>query len=68
MCAVPDTSVIHIQIEEYWKIMNFDNHNVSSKEVFNKQWGVNSLKAVEAEIMLDILEFLNKSTTSQLEG
>ena len=48
--------------------MNFDNHTVKSKEIFNKEWSVNRPKAVEAAIMLDMLEFLKESTTPQLEG
>ena len=46
------------QIGGYWKIVDFGNHAVASKETFNKEWSVNIPKAVEAAIMLDMLEFV----------
>ena len=56
------------QLGGHWKIVNFDNHAVSSKDTFNKEWSVNSPKAAEAATMLGILDFVKESTMSQLEG
>ena len=52
----------------HWKIMNFYNPTIKSKEIFNKEWSVNRPKAVEAAIMLDMLEFLKELISPQLEG
>ena len=49
------------------KIVNFDNHTVASKETSNKEWDVDSPKAVEAAIILDMLDFAKELTMSQLE-
>ena len=51
-----------------WKIVNFDNHAVTSMEMFNKEWDVNSPKSTKATIMIDMLEFAKESKTSQLKG
>ena len=66
--TVTDASAMNNQMGEFWKIVYFDNHAVTSKEIFNKEWGVNSPKSTEAAIILNILEFVKESTTSQLEG
>ena len=58
VCAVTDVSEMHNQIGGHYKIVNFENNTVASKELFNKQWGVRSPKAVEDVIMLNMLDFL----------
>ena len=59
---------MHNQMGGHWKILNFENQIFISKETFNKKWDVNSLKAAEDAIMLDMLEFVNELTSSQLKG
>ena len=66
--AVADTSVMNNQMGWCWKIVNFENQIVINKETLNKKWRVNSPKAMEAAIILDMLEFAKESTSSQLEG
>ena len=48
--------------------MNFENQIVIIKEIFHKKWGENILKSAEAIVMLEMLEFVKKSTLSLLEG
>ena len=43
-----------------WKIVDFDNRAVASKEMFNKECIANSPKYAEAAIMFDMLEFLKE--------
>ena len=47
--------------------MNFENQIIKSKEKLNNQWVVSSPRASDAAIILDILEFITKSTSLQLE-
>ena len=42
--------------------MNVDNEGIKSKEIFDKRWGVDIPKAAEAKTMMEILEFITKST------
>ena len=49
------------------KILTFDNHVNKSKDIFDKQWGISIPKSVEETIFLDMLEFITRSTSSQLE-
>ena len=68
MHAVTDVSVMSNQVGAHWEIVNFVNHTVKIKEIFDKEWSVSSPKEADASIMLDILEFVKDSTTPQLEG
>ena len=36
--AVTDTSLLHNQMGGCWKIVNFENQTIMSKETFNKKW------------------------------
>ena len=59
---------MHSQMGGCWKIVTSDNYTVARKEVLNKKLDLNIPKSKEAAIMLNELEFVNESTTSQLEG
>ena len=61
-------SMMHNQMGGNWKIVNFENQNIKSKKIYNKQWGVSSPKASEAAIMLHMLDFVTNPILAQLEG
>ena len=48
--------------------MNVDSQVINSKEIFDKRWGVDIPKAAEAKTMMEILEFITKSTPLQVKG
>ena len=39
LCAVTDASMLHNQIGGHWKIVDFENSTIGSKETLNKKIG-----------------------------
>ena len=68
MQALTDASMLHNQMRRHWKIVDFDNNTIKSKEIFNKKWGVNIPKVAEAATILDMLECVKGLTETNLEG
>ena len=68
LCAVSDVSMKNNQMGGCWKLVNFDNKMMKSRESHNKKWGANSPKASVAMEMLDMLTHMKNYASSSAEG
>ena len=50
------------------KIVDFENNTITSKETFNKKWGVSSPKDAEVVTMFDMLEHAKGQKQKKIEG
>ena len=60
--------MMHNKMGGICKTVNFENQIAISKETFSNKWVMSIPKTAKDAIILDKLEFLKESTSSQLEG
>ena len=52
----------------HWKLVNFDNEIINSRESHDKNWGANSPKSEESMEMIDMLTCIQNHVSSSAEG